>query len=104
MRDEVEAPATGQQGCAGGSVGRSGGCGVGGPKGRGVGPQPSLPCDAQPGAGATVGICGLAECPFCLGGNGLTGAVLGIHDGPRQVLRPWDGSLPLPIRQERFGR
>ena len=102
-RDEAEVPTIARVGRAGESARSSGGRRVGGPRLRGVGKQPSLPCDAQPGAGAAIRRCCLTPCPPFLGGNGLTCADLGVHGGSRQVVEPWDKSLlPLPIRLERF--
>ena len=70
--DEAEAPTIGHIGRVGERVGSSGGRRVGGPGRRGVGSRPSLQCDAQPGAGAAIGLFGFAPCPSCLGGKGLT--------------------------------
>ena len=103
--DEAEAPTIGHIGRVGERVGSSGGRRVGSPRRLQRRFAASLHCDAQPGAGAAIRLCGLAPCPSCLGGNRLTGAVLGVHGGSRQVVEPWDKALlPLPIRQERFGR
>ena len=103
--DEAEAPTIGHMGRFGERVGSSGGRRVGGTRLRGVGKQPSLPCDAQPGAGAAIRRCCLTPCPPCLGGNELTCAAIDVHGGFRQVVGPWDKSLlPLPIRREPFGR
>ena len=89
-------------------VGSSASCRVGGPRRRGDSSRPALRGGAQPGAGATIRLCGLAPCPSCLGGNGSTGEVLGVHGGRRQVWMPWDellgsicGScLRLPAKRE----
>ena len=98
--------------CEGASGGRSGGRPVGGPRRCRVSSQPSLRCDAQPGAGAAGGLCGMAPCPYCLGGSGLTCEVPGVHGGPRQVVGHWNESLALlslpqslllPIRLQRRG-
>ena len=70
--DEAEAPTIGHIGRIGERVGSSGGGRVCGPRRRGVGSRPSLQCDTQPGAGAAIRLCGLAPCPSCLGGTGLT--------------------------------
>ena len=98
--DEAEGPTIGHIGRIGERIGSSGGGRVCGPRRRGVGSQPSLQCDAQPGARAAVGLCGLAPFPSCIGGSGLTCEVLGGHGGPRQVGEPWDESpalLPLAV-------
>ena len=103
--DEAEAPTIARVGRVAESVGSCGGRRVDGLRRRGAGSQPSLHCDVQPGSEAAIRLCGLDPCPSCLGGNRLTGAVLGVHGGSRQVVEPWDKALqPLPIRQERFGR
>ena len=104
--DEAEAPTIGHIGRVGERVGSSGGRRVGGPRRRGVGSRPSLQCDAQPGAAAAIGLCGLAPCQSCLAGNGLTCAVLGVHGGPGQIEEPLDeSSAPplLPSTRERRG-
>ena len=58
--DDAEAPTIAGVGWVGESVGNSGGRCVGDPRRRGVSSRSSLQCGAQPGAGATICLCGLA--------------------------------------------
>ena len=71
-RDQAQAPTIARVGWVGESFGSSGGRCVGGPRRRGVSSRPSLQCGAQPGAGATSRLRGLAPCASCLGGSGWT--------------------------------